>query len=173
MLSSMGDTSIRKFQRDMRSGGNTREFMGDTGRSEGATGVDAGRVRMGSPGQIQRDPEEIRGRSKRDKGRSGRAIHGRYEKIWRRQRKSQDGKSRTDTERSGGERGRSKRDKGRPGREIQGRYEKIWRRQRKSQDGKSMTDTERSGGIQEHAGEIQGISGEATGFMVNTDLREM
>jgi hypothetical protein len=36
-----------------------------------------------------------------------------------------------------------------------------------------MTDTERSGGIQEHAGEIQGISREATGFMVNTDLREM
>jgi hypothetical protein len=30
-------------------------------------------------------------------------------------------KSRTDTERSGGERGRSKRDKGRSGREIQGR----------------------------------------------------
>jgi hypothetical protein len=63
MLSSMGDTSIRKFQRDMgRSEGNTREFMmGDTGRSEGATegfGVDTGRVRMGSPGQIQRDPEE-------------------------------------------------------------------------------------------------------------------
>jgi hypothetical protein len=75
----------------------------------------------------------------------------------------------TDTERSGGER----EIKGRPGREIQGRYEKIWRRQRKSQDEKSMTDTEISGGIQEHAGEIQGISREATGFMVNTDLREM
>jgi hypothetical protein len=87
MLSSMGDTSIRKFQRDMRSGGNTREFMGDTGRSEGATGVDAGRVRMGSPGQIQRDPEEKEG--------DPREI-----------REDPEGKSKGDTRRSGGDRGR-------------------------------------------------------------------
>jgi hypothetical protein len=52
------------------------------------------------------DPREI-------KGRSGREIQGRYEKIWRRQRKSQDEKSMTDTERSGGRNRKSRGDTGR------------------------------------------------------------
>jgi hypothetical protein len=60
------------------------EIWGGMGRSEIATegsGVDTGRVKMGSPGQIQRDPEEKVGDPREIKGDPEGKSKGKYREF--------------------------------------------------------------------------------------------